>query len=330
MTPVTLAPSFSFYVRERDLELIARAARFGDAITIAGPNGPSAFMRSSDQVRVKPVIFDGEGYRGTHQFDPTTWAATQRRAGADRVLLPGVLVEWDKTDNSRLIEAVQREAAVARDHDATMVLAIDSRWLGLRSALLSTLLVESGCPAALVPVHRADPLGSAESVTGLRGVSEAVRDLSILRSDHGAVGALAHSAVHAAIGLRTGTRHYAPQSYNPQSFGDRSARLFLKPLLDWYRASEVAGWIAGGAPLTCPLPCCGGGRLDRYLDPHADADQHNMVSLASFADFILDADRGDRAALFTEACRAAVAQYGSGWHRGPTDPKAQLRSWALA
>jgi hypothetical protein len=211
-----------------------------------------------------------------------------------------------------------------------MLLAVDSRWLSKRSAVLVDLLGAAGCDTALVLAHRSDPLSSTDAVMGLRAVARSVRDLTILRSDHGAVGGLAYGAVHASIGLTSGTRHFAPPAMNPQSFGDRSARLFILELLDWYRASEVAGWIAGGVPVTCSRACCAGARLDRFLDPDCDAVSHNLHCLAHFAEYILNADPVDRTGLFADACRSAVGRYGTGWFRGPTDPKAQLSAWALS
>jgi len=327
--PVTLSTSFSFYVRETKPDLISRAAAFGDAITIAGAKGPDVYRRASDRVRVKPVLFDGEGYRG-RDLDPTNWAAAQRAAGADRVLLPGLLVVWDKDDQSTLTNAVESQTTIAHDLDATILLAIDSRWVANRAALLMDTLLSADRPIALVPTHRDDPLGSAQAVTGLKSLCSCVPLLSILRSDHGAIGGVAYGGVHASMGLTTGTRHYAPPAFHPQTFGDRSARLFLRDLIDWYRASEIAGWIAGGVPVTCSLPCCAGRRLERYLDPQVDPTDHNLHSLADFADYILGAEPTDRASLFITTCREAVNRYGTGWFRGPTDPKAQLRSWALS
>jgi hypothetical protein len=326
---VTLSTSFSFYVRETKPALIARAVRFGDAITIAGPKGPDVYRRADENVRMKPVIFDGEGYRGG-ELDPATWSNLQRSVGADRVLLPGVFVDWARNDDAVLAETVRSQASIAADHDATLLLALDSKWLANRTELLIDVLCSAGRPSALVLAHRDDPLGSAQAVAGLRSVCSKVPNLSLLRSDHGAVGGVAHGAVHASIGLASSTRHFAPPSFHPQTFGDRSARLFLISLINWYRASEVAGWITGGAPLSCMLPCCEGGRLERYLDPHVDATEHNLQSLAYFADYILNADPLERSALFLETCREAVGRYGTAGFRGPTNPKAQLSAWALA
>ena len=111
-TPITLTTSYSFYVRERRPDLLAAAAAFGDSVTVAGPKGPDVYRRGSAAVRIKPVIFDGEGYRG-YELEPEAWARTQRSVGADRVLLPGVALEWDKSDSSLVASLVAEQGRMA-------------------------------------------------------------------------------------------------------------------------------------------------------------------------------------------------------------------------
>jgi hypothetical protein len=153
--------------------------------------------------------------------------------------------------------------------------------------------------------------------------------LSILRSDHGALGAVAFGAAHASIGLTTSTRHFAASSMRPRKLPGGSSRVFVRPLVDWFRASEVAGWTAAGLDLTCRLPCCGGQQLARFLDDDLDATWHNMNALSNFADTVLTGDPRDGGIAFLDECRAAAARYGLAGFKGPENPKPQLTGWAF-
>ncbi len=63
--PVTLAPSFSFYVPATRPDRISAAAAFGDALTVAGPTGPDVVGKLRDSGFTKAALFDGMGYAGT-------------------------------------------------------------------------------------------------------------------------------------------------------------------------------------------------------------------------------------------------------------------------
>ena len=116
----------------------------------------------------------------------------------------------------------------------------------------------------------------------------------------------------------------------PHRLRDRTARLFVRPLLDWFRASEIAGWTAAGSDIKCSLPCCGGESLARFLDEDLDATFHNMNALADFAEYVMNAPREDRQSEFLNACREAVARYGNAGFKGPENPKAQLTGWVVS
>jgi hypothetical protein len=329
--PATLAPSFSFYVPggSKSASKIVRAASFGDAVTVAGPNGPETVRQLREAGFSRPVLFDGTGYSG-HEFDCWKWLELQRAAGADRLMTPGVFVPWDKNNADVLRSAIADHVAVARAFDATVIAALDSRWIAKLSRHVADVLLSSAVPVALVLCHRADPLDTREAVEGLRFLAASVPQLSVLRCDHGGLAVPAFGGAHVAFGLTTTHRHFAHSGMRPSKAPGNSPRLFVRSLLDWFRASEIAGWLAAGPILSCGLPCCAGGSLADYLDPLTDRDavSHNMMTLASFAEYVLGAE-DDASQIFVDECRRAVANYHPSSFRGPENPKAQLTSWVL-
>lgn len=333
-TPITMRPSFSFYItaqfrRSANVAQIKQAIEFGDSITIAGPTGPEVVRKLRADGFEKPVLFDGTGYAGV-DLPVDRWVSDQRNAGADRALLPGIFLPWVKDDDSSLLKAVAEQARVAEDLDATMLIAIDGRWLARRHSLLGEALIAAERPAALVLADPRDPLAIKGAVAGLRSLAARAPHLSVLRCDHGGLGVVAVGGGHAAMGLSTSTRHFVATGMNAQRLVDNTARVFVRPVLDWYRAAEIAGWSAAGAQLRCSLPCCQGDSLARYLDRDLDATRHNVSALADFADFILGADPDDRATEFLNACRSAMSQYGLAGIHGPASPKPQLTSWVFS
>jgi hypothetical protein len=326
----TSTPSFSFYVMASRVDLIRGASRFGDAVTVAGPSGPQVVKKLRSTGFEKAVLFDGLGYAGKGLPPVDRWVAAQLSAGADRALLPGTFVSWDKADPTSIEALVEEQALLAERFHATMLLALDARWLIRATDSLSRVLEGVRQPVAIILADRGDPLADGRAVAGVRWLSARVPQLSLLRSDHGALGAVAFGAEHASIGLTTTTRHFATSAMRPYRLPDDSARLFVRRLLDWFRAAEIAGWSTAGADFTCRLACCGGAALGRYLDKDLDATWHNMNALADFADHVLGADAATRSAEFLNECRAATSRYGLAGFHGPQDPKAQLTSWVLS
>ena len=327
-------PTFSFYVTAHHCrqkpQIVEAAVDLADAVTVAGPMGPEVIRRLRESGLQAPVLFDGMGYAGKDLPAPDDWVGLQRGVGAARLLLPGALLAWDRNDDSEFIVTVQEQDRIAAALDATMLFAIDVRWVARRTDLVVETLRSADQPAALVLIHRGDPLSERGAVQGLRRVVQRASGVSLLRSDHGAIGALAFGALHASVGLTTSTRHYAPPAKGSWRRPGQSARLFVRPLLDWFLASDVAGWTAAGQAIICRLPCCNGQSLARFLDPDVDADWHNMNALADLADYVINAYASDRVTEFLNECRSATGWYGLAGFNGPEKPKAQLTGWALS
>ena len=327
-------PTFSFYLTAHKCKVdpgtALRAARLADSITVAGAKGPKIVRQLRTAGLDAPARFDGLGYSTDEPIDAAQWIQLQREADATELLLPGVLVPWNQGDHAALKAVIWQQGRIAGDLGASLLLALDARWIARGADRLIDSMLEAARPVALVLAHRADPLSEVGAVSELRRICARVPNLSVLRSDHGAVGALAFGARHAAMGLTTSTRHYAGASKGAWRRPGTAARVFVRLLLDWFLASDIAGWTAAGNLLACRLPCCGGRSLDRFLDPQNEVTIHNMMALADFARFVISAEPVDRAAGFLRACQEATSRYGLAGLHGPENPKPQLTSWVFS
>lgn len=330
----TLLPTFSFYVPSSDQNLIRGCAASADAVVVHGSAGPAVVCALRRDGFGGPALFDGAGYeRRAKRLPPNAWFEAQAEAGADRLLTQGHWAEWNLADDtlSRSIEAARRDC---RDFSAaTLVLAIDSRWITNSEGLYRTIDVLSHVPepVALVLSHRDDPLSAQTAVNNLLALTRNVKQLSILRSDHGAIGAVATGATHGSIGLAPRYRHLYPP-YAKSGGGrpnDRTARVFVFDLMDWFTGFTIAGWGATGVNLACSFDCCDGQSLTRFFDDRLSADKHNRTVLAFVAEYVLDADPEDRLGEFSKLCNRALEHYGPmGKLSDVTVPKSQLEQWA--
>lgn len=157
--------------------------------------------------------------------------------------------------------------------------------------------------------HSGDPIGQRGAVDGLKALTSTVNDLSILRTDHGGIGALVYGAKHAAIGLTGTYRHFVPPGKSGGAKrNDYSARVFVPALLDWFTAMTIAGWTTTKVNLDCPLSCCHRRRLDRFFDPkyEAEVEVHNRVPLSHLANEVLFVPAEERRRYFIERCADAA------------------------
>ncbi|MEX2374895.1 MAG: hypothetical protein WD942_04810 [Dehalococcoidia bacterium] len=324
----TARPSFSFYLDHRDIARAERLAARADAVTLRGINGPRAVRALRQKGWTGAVLFDAAGYDPGKGVDPGWWIDAQVGAHADRLLTGGRYASWG---TNGLAEVFDKEATVADRYGAIPLLALDYRWLtkGLESAI--ALFGSRSAPVAIVLGHRSDPLSAGGAVDGLVALIRTRPELMLLRADHGAVGALAYGATHAGLGLKASHRHLVPPGVVARRRpGDKSPRIFVTQLLDWFTGFTVASWDASDLELTCKEECCGGEPLARFLIERfwSDATRHNEVVLGSLADDILNAPPNDRRRRFVEHCRSAVDFYDRLGAVGLT-PKPQLEAWTF-
>jgi hypothetical protein len=304
-------------------------------MVVSGAAGPASvrFLRREGWEGI--VLFDRAAYMANAgKIDPPRWFEEQEEAGADRLLTPGC---WVDAGNAHAPFGVQisNEVALARRHQATSVLCIDYRWLTKSSELdeLRQVVERLDVPVALVLADQADPLGHPAAVDGLVSLTRRFEGLTVLRCDHGAIGALAFNAAHGSIGLQATHRHAVPPNKNASGIpNDRTARVFVRDLMDWFTASTIGGWSTTRVAPTCDCDSCQGERIDRYLDDRlkTQADLHNRLVLSELTLEILQVpDDSERRRAFGRLCGSAVERYGPmGNLVSEITPKAQLLQWA--
>jgi hypothetical protein len=329
----TLDGTYSFYVPSTNPALISSCALVADAVMVHGPKGPRVIEALRREGFAGAVLFDRGSYeRATKPIDPGSWFAAQAGAGADRLLTQGHWVEWDETGDALRIGIEAARAEAEGTAGVTLLLAIDSRWIITTAGLYQTIDILAQVPehVALVLSHRDDPLGAQTAVNNLQALINNVPNLSFLRSDHGAIGAVALGAAHGSTGLMPRYRHFVPLTVKGGGRNDdRTARVFVRGLMDWFTGATIAGWGATGLDLSCLLGCCDGQSLVRFLDERLSADDHNRTVLAAVADYALGAEKQDRLGEFSLLCNKALEHYGPmGKLSDVTVPKSQLTQWA--
>lgn len=251
-TSVTLDGTVSFYVPSSRPKLLEACAEAAGSVVVRGPDGPRvvAGMRATGWNGV--TIFDGSAYEPNRTIDAQKWLDLQSQAGADRLLSPGVWVPWTD-DYLALEEALNQEAQrVTSAPGTSLLVALDRRWLskGFQAALKT--LKGIGEPVALILSDRADPLAKMDSVNNLIAVTTQVPNVSLLRGDHGVIGGVAFRAVHGSIGLRPVHRHFVPPDAKASAIpNDRTPRVFVLDLMDWFTGGTIAGWATARVRLTC-------------------------------------------------------------------------------
>ena len=333
--PLRLEQSFSFYVSGRDPQRIRACAEQADAVVVCGVAGPASVRILRREGWEGIVLFDRAAYTANPgKVDPPQWFELQEEVGADRLLTPGRWIDAGN-DHDPLSAQIADEVALARRYGATCVLCLDHRWL-TKSKEHDDLLDVLGhldVPVAMVLANQGDPLGRFGAVDGLVALTRRISGLSILRCDHGAIGALAFRAAHGSMGLQATHRHAVPPSMNASAIpNDRSARVFIRGLMDWFTANTIAGWSTTRVAPTCECDCCQGARIDRFFDRRfeSEADLHNRLVLSELAlDILQIPDDTEQRRAFGKLCADAVGRYGvMGSLMSEIKPKAQLLQWA--
>ena len=325
-----------FYVPGRDPVRIRDCSLQADAIVVSGAAGPRSVcgLRRSGWDGI--ALFDRAAYvANPGKVDPPEWFDQQEEAGADRLLTPGRFVGAARKHEPFDVQ-VEPEVALAQRNHATCVLCIDYRWLTKSDELVEmrTFLEGLDVAVALVLADRGDPISHPGAVDGLTMLTRRIPGLSILRCDHGAIGALP-----------------SMQPTGRWDFRPRIATLCLRrrrhqpsPTIRQLASSSATLWIgsrlqrsAAGQRRRCRRRVAAAVVKDaesyRFLDPRyaGEADLHNRLVLRDLALEILQIpeDTHCERQAFSKLCRKAIENYGSmGTRLTEIKPKPQLEQWA--
>ena len=161
-------PTFSFYLTashcNRKPQIVEAAADHVGAVTVAGPGGPEVVRRLRNLGVDCCVQFDRMGYAGTDPVTPDHWVAAQRAVGAACAILPGAFLAWNRNDNTEFIATVEEQGRIAAGLAATMLVAMDVRWIAKKTEVVIDTLKSASQPVALVLAHRGDPLSESSAV----------------------------------------------------------------------------------------------------------------------------------------------------------------------
>lgn len=249
--------------------------------------------------------------------------------------------ETKSTSADRLREAIRRVnqfmgLAERRcpDRPRMALLALDHRWL--RSSKTRSLLmdhfqdVQGGI--GLMIGHRNDPLDDVRVIEGLIAVVTSRSGVGVLRSDHGALGALAMGAAGGSIGFGTGCRHFVPPGERGfANIEDSTARLLVPAIWAWWRGSTF-DLVSGDDPLYhCQCGVCEGRSLLRFRDErlNVEANRHTVQTWTAVARQLQDRTSGDRERYWLNLCRRVISNLAEleDRHGIAHPPSLQLAAW---
>lgn len=236
------------------------------------------------------VLLDAQLYTGKRRILGTEpqdlqWTAHQHQLG-----LPWALTDSGYIGDFDLL-ALQNTLGEGGRHDGRTIVALPLHysWLAQRADQLRHQIEIAGLPVALMLEHRDDPFSVRKTLQGLVEVLDARVPVGLLRCDISAVGALAHGAVVAAVGVRTSLRHIYPLQTKggggrPASIAAIVPRGLLYKQLDRIREAVVAD--DDQTHWRCPCTFCADRSLD-WLITSEDAFQHSLAALAALTEYVL-------------------------------------------
>jgi hypothetical protein len=222
-------------------------ADYGAGIVVSGAQALSVVSAHRGGRAERPVMVDRRRYAGTKRASGTTlftrsWIETQRRMNVPVVLTDSGYV--GQADRAALVAILEQTAAAGSG--VTAVLPLHSSWLADDEVkYLVNEINHHQVPVALVLEHSADPLGTQWAVRGLKHLLEQARpSVSLLCTDLSAMGALAHGAAWAAIGVTSSLRHlYPADSHGPPYRTPSAGHAIVPRLLSFMKVERILeGW----------------------------------------------------------------------------------------
>ncbi|MBO3751933.1 hypothetical protein J5X84_38185 [Streptosporangiaceae bacterium NEAU-GS5] len=249
----------------------------GGGIVVSGARALFAAFGRAREMPAQPVLVDRRRYSGgnrasgTARFDPS-WIEQQRDLRTAVVLTDsGYVGQGDQ----KALTSILEQAGRAGD-DVCAVLPLHLSWLADRRVeLLIGELNQHEVPAALVLEHRKDPLATQYAVNGLKHLlDEAQVPVSLLSTDISGVGAMAHGAAWAAVGITSALRHLYPAGNAGPPFPPPPARYAIVPkLMTFMNVERIAeGWARAQCNedliedlWRCDCVECGYRTMDRFV-----------------------------------------------------------------
>ncbi|WP_432865514.1 hypothetical protein [Microbispora rosea] len=255
-----------------------------------------------------PILVDRRRYagrnrpRGTARFDPA-WIESQRALDTAIVLTDsGYVGEGDR----EALVAILEQTTMAGDN-VCAVLPLHISWLAEPGVKLLTGEVnQHQVPVALVLEHATDPLGTQKAVSGLKQLlDQAQVPISLLCTDISGLGAIAHGAAWAAVGVTSALRHLYPANKKGPPPPPVPARHAIVPrLMTFMNAGRIAeGWaLARGHEdldenlWRCWCAECGNRTMDRFATcAELSLAIHNISILEELHQQITGPDSWERA-----------------------------------
>ncbi len=306
-------------------------ARSAGGVVLRGTKGAAAANRLRQQGFGGRLWLDPAAYErhlsGSHPTLWDEWHQRQLEVGVAEFISPGAYV--GDSDSLALGLALHSEGDWVNRHGGRLSLALHYSWLTKGRQALIKQLRDVDLPFALAFADRYDPLGRAGAVKGLVELLSQVSDVTVMRCDIGAIGAVAHGAKLGAFGTSATMRHVFPpdqQGGGPSS----SPAVFVEPLLGFMSGASLDALPRGASP-ACRLRCCSGQSLGRLntRTREAEAIRHNRIAVRHVLGLLL-ASNPPHDTSFKQMCQQARAAAKRLSHRASShvDVSAQVNAWA--
>jgi len=257
--------------------------------------------------------------------------AAQVEEGATlAVLAMGYLAPGDPEP---LRVAIAKVKAATR-RDAVLLVPADAAWLNA-TYIAQFIAILKTCP---VPVavgfnHQGNALKDAACLHGFRLLFEQVPDAIAWRVDHNGLGAMAHGAAAAVIGVLPSHRHVSVRGDVSRSPKDKHPHVWVPELMLWGKASELrrSHFATTEAPGCTASPCLGKSPI-RFSDSESDIHEGHLHNIEAFLEEhrLMPADRDEAKAWWRTRVRDAVASmaaFGVRAQRPRLKPPADVHNW---
>ncbi len=281
------------------------------------------------------------GWEGRLRLDPgqhevpsaTDWAAVQRELEVAELISPGGLVTVD--DPASLERVVESQRAWVGDHGGRMSVALERKLLGTAEvSLVLDALADAGVPVMITLEDANDPLGYVGAVDGFRQLIHGLDDVAVQRIDLGGIGALAHGARFAGIGIAGSSRHYVREGKGGGGSGVVSPSVVVRDLVGYFQAFLLQRWSTHPkGKIPCLYEPCSGQSLDRFVfEQYADEVlAHNMHTVEGMVEELNgETEVLDRQTWWAQLCRDAEVRRRELSRVTSEDVRVdyQLRGWA--